>query len=97
MNARGLGPVKSNPWNMDHRAGLIFLLFNISAFPTFSLSTHISVNPPEAPKELVIPLIQNGSRRQPQSKSPKPPSETRTELVSDGVLSLAVKELIEGK
>ncbi|KAK7798482.1 hypothetical protein U0070_022435 [Myodes glareolus] len=54
-----------------------------------------SVNPPEAPKELVIPLIQNGSRRQPQSKSPKPSSETKTELVSDGVLSLAVKELIE--
>ncbi|XP_050016754.1 G-patch domain and KOW motifs-containing protein isoform X2 [Alexandromys fortis] len=54
-----------------------------------------SVNPPEAPKELVIPLIQNGSRRQPQSKSPKPSSETSTELMSDGVLSLAVKELIE--
>lgn len=54
-----------------------------------------SVNPPKAPKELVIPLIYNGYRRQPQSKSPKPSSETRTELMSNGVLSLAVKELIE--
>ncbi|CAH6780430.1 G-patch domain and KOW motifs-containing protein [Phodopus roborovskii] len=54
-----------------------------------------SVNPPEAPKELVIPLIQNGSRRQPLAKNPKPSSESRTALMSDGVLSLAVKELIE--
>ncbi|KAL1766038.1 G patch domain and KOW motifs-containing protein, partial [Sigmodon hispidus] len=54
-----------------------------------------SVNPPEAPKELVIPLIQNGSRRQALSKNPKPSSETNTVLMSDGVLSLAVKELIE--
>ncbi|XP_036031201.1 G-patch domain and KOW motifs-containing protein [Onychomys torridus] len=54
-----------------------------------------SVNPPEAPKELVIPLIQNGSRRQPLPKSSKPSSETRSVLTSDGVLSLAVKELIE--
>lgn len=54
-----------------------------------------SVNPPEAPKELVIPLIQNGSRRQPLSKNPKPSSETSTVLMSDGVLSQAVKELIE--
>lgn len=83
--------MKSNPWNVVHRTGLIFLLSQPF------LSPHISVNPPEAPKELVIPLIQNGSRRQPQSKSPKPSSETRTELMSDGVLSLAVKELIEGK
>lgn len=56
-----------------------------------------SVNPPEAPKELVIPLIQNGSRRQPLSKNPKPSSETSTVLMSDGVLSQAVKELIEGE
>ncbi|GAB1302605.1 G-patch domain and KOW motifs-containing protein [Apodemus speciosus] len=54
-----------------------------------------SVNPPEAPKELVIPLIQNGSRRQPLSKNSKPSSETSTVLMSDGVLSQAVKELIE--
>ncbi|OBS81144.1 hypothetical protein A6R68_20666 [Neotoma lepida] len=54
-----------------------------------------SVNPPEAPKELVIPLIQKGSRRQPLPKSSKSSSETRTVLPSDGVLSLAVKELIE--
>ncbi|ERE63761.1 G patch domain and KOW motif-containing protein [Cricetulus griseus] len=54
-----------------------------------------SVNPPEAPKELVIPLIQNGSRRQPLAKSPKTSSETKTVLMSDGVLSQAVKELIE--
>ncbi|XP_028626670.1 G-patch domain and KOW motifs-containing protein isoform X2 [Grammomys surdaster] len=54
-----------------------------------------SVNPPEAPKELVIPLIQNGSRRQPLSKSPKASSETSTVLMSDGVLCQAVKELIE--
>ena len=46
-----------------------------------------SVNPPEAPKELVIPLIQNGSRRQPLSKNPKPSSETSTVLMSDGALS----------
>ena len=55
------------------------------------------MNPPEAPKELVIPLIQNGSRRQPLSKNPKPSSETSTVLMSDGVLSQAVKELIEGE
>ncbi|XP_052026873.1 G-patch domain and KOW motifs-containing protein [Apodemus sylvaticus] len=54
-----------------------------------------SVNPPEVPKELVIPLIQNGSRRQPLSKNSKPSSETSTVLTSDSVLSLAVKELIE--
>ncbi|XP_034340629.1 G-patch domain and KOW motifs-containing protein [Arvicanthis niloticus] len=54
-----------------------------------------SVNPPEAPKELVIPLIQNGSRRQPLSKNPKSSSETSTVLMSDGVLCQAVKELIE--
>ncbi|XP_050998266.1 G-patch domain and KOW motifs-containing protein [Acomys russatus] len=54
-----------------------------------------SVNPTEAPKELAIPLIQDGSRRQQLSKNPKPSSETSTGLMSDGVLSLAVKELIE--
>ncbi|XP_008840811.1 G-patch domain and KOW motifs-containing protein [Nannospalax galili] len=54
-----------------------------------------SVNSPETPKELVIPLIQNGSRRQPLAQTPKQSSETRAVPVSDGVLSLAVKELIE--
>ncbi|XP_060230570.1 G-patch domain and KOW motifs-containing protein isoform X1 [Meriones unguiculatus] len=54
-----------------------------------------SVNPPEAPKELVIPLIQNGSRRQPLPKNRKPSPETSAMLISDGVLSQAVKELIE--
>lgn len=49
-----------------------------------------------APKEVMIPLTQNGPQRQ-----PKQSSETRAVLASDGVLpsdgvlSLAVKELIE--
>ncbi|KAM8752753.1 G-patch domain and KOW motifs-containing protein isoform 1-T2 [Rhynchonycteris naso] len=47
-----------------------------------------SVNPSEAPKELVIPLIQKGPRKQPPTQAPDP-------SVVDGVLSQAVKELIE--
>ncbi|XP_012585822.1 PREDICTED: G patch domain and KOW motifs-containing protein [Condylura cristata] len=52
-----------------------------------------SVKPSEAPKELVIPLIQNGHRRQPLAQPPGPA--TNTEISMDGVLSQAVKELIE--
>ncbi|XP_010360902.1 G-patch domain and KOW motifs-containing protein isoform X4 [Rhinopithecus roxellana] len=52
-----------------------------------------SVKPQEAPKELVIPLIQNGHRRQPPARPPGP--STDTEALADGVLSQAVKELIE--
>lgn len=52
-----------------------------------------SVKPSEAPKELVIPLIQNGHRRQPPTKAPGP--SINTEVLADGVLSQAVKELIE--
>ncbi|XP_008060933.1 G patch domain and KOW motifs-containing protein [Carlito syrichta] len=52
-----------------------------------------SVKPPEAPKELVIPLIQNGHRRQSPAQPPVP--STDTGAVVDGVLSQAVKELIE--
>ncbi|XP_066106082.1 G-patch domain and KOW motifs-containing protein [Saccopteryx bilineata] len=47
-----------------------------------------SVYPSEAPKELVIPLIQKGPRKQPPAQAPGP-------SVVDGVLSQAVKELIE--
>ncbi|XP_016046465.1 G-patch domain and KOW motifs-containing protein isoform X2 [Erinaceus europaeus] len=50
-----------------------------------------SVKPTEAPKELVIPLIKNACRRQPATQAPG--ASTDTEV--DGVLSQAVKELIE--
>uniref|UniRef100_A0A8C9QIQ5 G-patch domain and KOW motifs-containing protein n=1 Tax=Spermophilus dauricus TaxID=99837 RepID=A0A8C9QIQ5_SPEDA len=52
-----------------------------------------SVKPTEAPKELVIPLIQNGYRRQPLAQMTGPSADT--EALMDGVLSQAVKELIE--
>ncbi|XP_036127616.1 G-patch domain and KOW motifs-containing protein [Molossus molossus] len=52
-----------------------------------------SVNPSEAPKELVIPLIQNDPRRQPTTQAPG--SSTDIEATAEGVLSQAVKELIE--
>lgn len=52
-----------------------------------------SVKPSEAPKELVIPLIQNGFRRQPPAQPPGP--STQTEPLVDGMLSQAVKEIIE--
>lgn len=52
-----------------------------------------SVKPSETPKELVIPLIKNGRRRQPPTHAPGP--STNTETLVDGVLSQAVKELIE--
>lgn len=52
-----------------------------------------SVKPSEAPKELVIPLIQYGHRRLPPTQAPGP--STDIEAVGDGVLSQAVKELIE--
>ncbi|XP_003939613.2 G-patch domain and KOW motifs-containing protein [Saimiri boliviensis] len=52
-----------------------------------------SVKPQEAPKELIIPLIQNGYRRQPPAQSPGP--STDSGALVDGVLSQAVKELIE--
>ncbi|MBZ3880831.1 G patch domain and KOW motifs-containing protein [Sciurus carolinensis] len=52
-----------------------------------------SVKPTEAPKELVIPLIQNGYRRQTLTQMTGP--STDTEALVDGVLSQAVKELIE--
>ncbi|XP_054976529.1 G-patch domain and KOW motifs-containing protein [Sorex araneus] len=52
-----------------------------------------SVKPLEAPKELVIPLIQNGRQRR------QPPAQTQElstdDPMMDGVLSQAVKELIE--
>ena len=59
------------------------------------LCVHISVQPSEAPKELVIPLIQNGHLRQPPTQAPGP--STHTEVLVDGMLSQAVKELIEGE
>ncbi|CAK7312585.1 G-patch domain and KOW motifs-containing protein [Vulpes lagopus] len=52
-----------------------------------------SVKPSETPKDLIIPLIQNGHRRQPPTQAPGP--STNTEALMDGVLSQAVKELIE--
>ncbi|KAK2082802.1 hypothetical protein P7K49_038038 [Saguinus oedipus] len=52
-----------------------------------------SVKPQEAPKELIIPLSQSGYRRQPPARSPGP--STDSEALVDGVLSQAVKELIE--
>nr|XP_012416614.1 PREDICTED: G patch domain and KOW motifs-containing protein isoform X3 [Odobenus rosmarus divergens] len=52
-----------------------------------------SVKPSETPKELIIPLIKNGHRRQPPTQAPGP--STNTEALVDGVLSQAVKELIE--
>ncbi|XP_007085010.2 G-patch domain and KOW motifs-containing protein isoform X1 [Panthera pardus] len=52
-----------------------------------------SVKPSETPKELVIPLIQNGHRRQPPTQAPGP--STNTEALVEGVLSQAVKEIIE--
>lgn len=54
-----------------------------------------SVNPSEAPKELVIPLIQNDPRRQPLTQAPG--LSTDVEDIGDGVLTQAVKELIEGE
>ncbi|XP_008585364.1 PREDICTED: G patch domain and KOW motifs-containing protein [Galeopterus variegatus] len=52
-----------------------------------------SVKPSGAPKELVIPLIKNGHHRQPQAQSLGPSMDT--EVLVDGVLSQAVKELLE--
>ncbi|XP_012507781.1 PREDICTED: G patch domain and KOW motifs-containing protein isoform X2 [Propithecus coquereli] len=52
-----------------------------------------SVKPSEAPKELIIPLIQNGYRRQPPAQPPGPSMDTG--VLADGVLSQAVKEIIE--
>uniref|UniRef100_A0A8C3WC45 G-patch domain and KOW motifs-containing protein n=1 Tax=Catagonus wagneri TaxID=51154 RepID=A0A8C3WC45_9CETA len=52
-----------------------------------------SVKPSEAPTELVIPLIKNGHRRQPPTQAPGPP--TLPEVLADGMLSQAVKEIIE--
>ncbi|XP_078219350.1 G-patch domain and KOW motifs-containing protein [Callithrix jacchus] len=52
-----------------------------------------SVKPQEAPTELIIPLIQSGYRRQPPAPSPGPSADS--EALVDGVLSQAVKELIE--
>ncbi|XP_057574847.1 G-patch domain and KOW motifs-containing protein isoform X2 [Hippopotamus amphibius kiboko] len=52
-----------------------------------------SVKPSEAPKELVIPLIQNDRLRQPPTQALGPSA--HTEVLVDGMLSQAVKELIE--
>lgn len=52
-----------------------------------------SVKPSEAPKELIIPLIQNGYRRQPPTQASGP--STDVEAVMDRMLSQAMKELIE--
>lgn len=65
------------------------------AIPTSPLCVYISVKPLEAPKELVIPLIQSGHRRQPPTQAPG--LSTDNKAVVDGVLSQAVKELIEGE
>uniref|UniRef100_A0A8D0K233 G-patch domain and KOW motifs-containing protein n=1 Tax=Sus scrofa TaxID=9823 RepID=A0A8D0K233_PIG len=54
-----------------------------------------SVKPSEAPTELVIPLIKNGHRRQPTTQAPGP--STLPEVLADGMLSQAVKEIIEGE
>ncbi|XP_054423088.1 G-patch domain and KOW motifs-containing protein-like [Pteronotus mesoamericanus] len=51
------------------------------------------VNPSEAPKDLIIPLIQSSPRRQPSTQAPGP--STATETVVGGLLSQAVKEIIE--
>ncbi|XP_049727878.1 G-patch domain and KOW motifs-containing protein isoform X2 [Elephas maximus indicus] len=53
-----------------------------------------SVKPSEAPKELVIPLIQNGHHRQLLTQTPGPSTDAET-LVDGVLLSQAVKELIE--
>ncbi|XP_069319029.1 G-patch domain and KOW motifs-containing protein [Eulemur rufifrons] len=52
-----------------------------------------SVKPSEAPKEVIIPLIQNGHRRQPPAQPPGPSTVTGT--LVDEMLSQAVKEIIE--
>ncbi|KAM6151517.1 G-patch domain and KOW motifs-containing protein [Rhynchocyon petersi] len=53
-----------------------------------------SVKPLEGPKELVIPLIQNGHHRQLLTQAPGP--STDAETLGDGILlSQVVKELIE--
>lgn len=70
-------------------------LTDSATFPPSPLCVHVSVKPSEAPKELVIPLIQNGHRRQPLTQAPGP--STDTEALADGMLSQAVKELIEGE
>ncbi|KAM9577023.1 G-patch domain and KOW motifs-containing protein isoform 1-T1 [Trichechus inunguis] len=54
----------------------------------------ISVKPSEAPKELVIPLIQNGHRRRLLTQAPGPSTDAET-LVDGVLLSQAMKELIE--
>lgn len=53
----------------------------------------LSVKPSEAPKELLIPLIQNAPRRRPPAVQTREPASG--EPVVDEVLSQAVKELIE--
>lgn len=53
------------------------------------------MNPAEARKELVIPLIQNDLRKQPLTQAPG--RATDIEAIGDGVLTQAVKELIEGE
>ncbi|XP_070269704.1 G-patch domain and KOW motifs-containing protein-like [Myotis yumanensis] len=50
-----------------------------------------SVNPSEAPREPVVPLIQNGPGRLPPTQAPGPSAEAMV----GGVLSQAVKELVE--
>lgn len=62
---------------------------------TSLLCVYISVKPSEAPKELIIPLIQNGYRRQPPTQASGP--STDVEAVMDRMLSQAMKELIEGE
>uniref|UniRef100_A0A8C8YWI8 G-patch domain and KOW motifs-containing protein n=1 Tax=Prolemur simus TaxID=1328070 RepID=A0A8C8YWI8_PROSS len=52
-----------------------------------------SVKPSEAPKEVIIPLIQNGYCKQPLAQPPGP--STVTGALVDEVLSQAVKEIIE--
>lgn len=52
-----------------------------------------SVNPSEAPKDLIIPLIQSGPPRQPLAQAPGPSTATEAEV--GGLLSQAVKEVIE--
>ncbi|XP_045678433.1 G-patch domain and KOW motifs-containing protein-like [Phyllostomus hastatus] len=52
-----------------------------------------SVNPSEAPKDLIIPLNQSGLQRQPLAQAPGPSTATEAEV--GGLLSQAVKEVIE--
>lgn len=67
----------------------------VTTLPTSPLCFHISVKPSEAPKELIIPLIQSVHHRLQPTHAPG--SSTDTKALVYGVLSQAVKELSEGE